>query len=980
MVSQFWLRGRVTTYGAFFLFVILCAALYVYSNQILETSLPVNSQAVLQNQLLAQDWHEIPRNTAAAATTGPNKSEVTRFQSPLLVNKDGDDGDFERKECKRVDKYQPHQCDFVLENCQDVGSAIFPYLAFYYCNTAGYRWVMLIGMGLWMSLLFVWVGMSASDYFSPNLGTISKLLHMPEALAGVTLLALGNGAPDLFTTMSAARAGSGGMAVGELIGSASCIVNIVIGLIALVAPNFKVDKVSFLRELSFFLLALSLIMVAVILGQINRIFSIYLISIYIAYAAVVTLTTFYEERVKRYNRLLDRVRRSYVPVREDIPPAIVMRTTSNSSSSGSRPGGGNEADDEMEDGLEAEINELQYEWWKDHSRSRYSSLLLAAEFRDFLEMLGDMTQQRFTSNSLRPQSSQGIYSDTSPNLENSANVHQPVPIIRLPVAHDQQSIYSQETSLLHKPSGDHSNTELPSIKIMPATPRTELMGMGKGSSNSPQPTILDLNDYELGSQIPSSSNSNNNNNNTLASNEGSASLNLHSSSNTPLKSSISPKIQPLLSPELRSQSDDGDTERSIYGHGLGSHLQMPHQMDPRPSISSSVFYYHDIPRLQDQPQPGWMLWARVVLRETVPTLRHWKSNAKLYTKLFLVFSAVPVFFLTMTIPVLSEPPQGDLGNERRAGLGSGNPISDSSDGQNTSTHDEERALIPRISPQSTSSSMQSNVDNGFLAVPHSPIMPSNVSTKTVETVFSQYHDPLIRNVPPEKLEKAEWCIILVKCITVPVFISVMSCVIVGTSRLMVFVGLGIGALTALYGLIKGPGFQESFPYYLKILPCFLGFASALSWIYIIADEMVAILQTIGIVFNMSEDILGLTILGWGNTIGDLVTNFTMAKMGFPRMAIAACFGSPMLNLLLGVGLAANAAAASKNGKPFKISLSSPAVPLSIAMLFIGVVMTLFAVSANGYRMTQRVGKILLCIYLLTFVSNVLLEYYYNRES
>lgn len=50
-----------------------------------------------------------------------------------------------------------------------------------------------------------WVlGSTADAYLSPVLATISKHLKLSQSLAGVTLLAFGNGAPDVFASISAA--------------------------------------------------------------------------------------------------------------------------------------------------------------------------------------------------------------------------------------------------------------------------------------------------------------------------------------------------------------------------------------------------------------------------------------------------------------------------------------------------------------------------------------------------------------------------------------------------------------------------------------------------------------------------------------------------------------------------------------------------------------------------------------------------------
>jgi len=71
---------------------------------------------------------------------------------------------------------------------------------------------------IWIFFLFSTLGISASDFFCPNLASISVILGLDENVAGVTFLALGNGSPDVFSTFSAMKANSGGLAIGELIG------------------------------------------------------------------------------------------------------------------------------------------------------------------------------------------------------------------------------------------------------------------------------------------------------------------------------------------------------------------------------------------------------------------------------------------------------------------------------------------------------------------------------------------------------------------------------------------------------------------------------------------------------------------------------------------------------------------------------------------------------------------------------------------
>ncbi|XP_074976295.1 mitochondrial sodium/calcium exchanger protein isoform X2 [Caretta caretta] len=83
---------------------------------------------------------------------------------------------------------------------------------------------------------------------------------------------------------------------------------------------------------------------------------------------------------------------------------------------------------------------------------------------------------------------------------------------------------------------------------------------------------------------------------------------------------------------------------------------------------------------------------------------------------------------------------------------------------------------------------------------------------------------------------------------------------------------------------------------------FLGFLVSALWINTVATEVVNVLRTLGVVFQLSNTVLGLTLLAWGNSIGDTFSDLTMARHGYPRMAFSACFGGIIFNMLVGVGL------------------------------------------------------------------------------
>jgi sodium/potassium/calcium exchanger 6 len=85
--------------------------------------------------------------------------------------------------------------------------------------------------------------------------------------------------------------------------------------------------------------------------------------------------------------------------------------------------------------------------------------------------------------------------------------------------------------------------------------------------------------------------------------------------------------------------------------------------------------------------------------------------------------------------------------------------------------------------------------------------------------------------------------------------------------------------------------------YAKFLTIF-GFFQAIVYIIAISNELVSLLETFGIIFGIKSSILGLTVFAFGNSIGEFVTNYSLAKLGSRTMAITACYGGPMLSTYL----------------------------------------------------------------------------------
>lgn len=110
---------------------------------------------------------------------------------------------------------------------------------------------------------------------------------MSENLAGVTLLAFGNGSPDVLASL-ANSSGDTELMYSELIGAAAFVTGFVAGVIILIKP-FKVVSQNYVRDVSFFLLAAFLIDYWIHSQQYTLVEGIATVMIYVAYLVYVVI-------------------------------------------------------------------------------------------------------------------------------------------------------------------------------------------------------------------------------------------------------------------------------------------------------------------------------------------------------------------------------------------------------------------------------------------------------------------------------------------------------------------------------------------------------------------------------------------------------------------------------------------------------------------------------------------------------------------
>ncbi|EAT48204.1 AAEL000751-PA [Aedes aegypti] len=151
------------------------------------------------------------------------------------------------------------------------------------------------------------------------------------------------------------------------------------------------------------------------------------------------------------------------------------------------------------------------------------------------------------------------------------------------------------------------------------------------------------------------------------------------------------------------------------------------------------------------------------------------------------------------------------------------------------------------------------------------------------------------------------------------------------------------------------------PYHLVY--ALLAFVGSIQVIYVVAQEVVSLLMTLGLVLELSKSMLGLSVLAWGNSIGDLFSNIALAKRGYGKMAFAACFGGPLFNLCLGLGSTMIVRASKK--KDHVAFSREGAMGENCEWFLVQLLATiLFVLMLTGFQGRRSLGLIMIIIYLM----------------
>lgn len=150
------------------------------------------------------------------------------------------------------------------------------------------------------------------------------------------------------------------------------------------------------------------------------------------------------------------------------------------------------------------------------------------------------------------------------------------------------------------------------------------------------------------------------------------------------------------------------------------------------------------------------------------------------------------------------------------------------------------------------------------------------------------------------------------------------------------------------------------------------FCMSILWIYAVSNELLSALSSTGTYLGISPTIMGIIVLAWGNSFGDLVADVATARNGAFETAITAVFSSPVQNVLLTIGVAFLIAALKSPTRSVFVASLSFDIYLALAVLLGVLLMCLLLVPLRyDFQIPRNFGFTLLVIYMLYFPIAVL---------
>ena len=194
------------------------------------------------------------------------------------------------------------RCSYVKTQCEE---SFINWYSLHFCTCNSNYFLTIPSFIFFLLIFFFLLSDTCNNFLSVGVIKIVDLLKISQNLAGVTLLAFGNGASDVISSLVAACDVKGiEFSIGALLGSGMFVTSFVFGMVVFHGNGVKVNPNMFNRNILLYLLALGMLVSFVYGGYISYKESICFILVYFINIFLAFLQDHHHKKKKIMNSIM----------------------------------------------------------------------------------------------------------------------------------------------------------------------------------------------------------------------------------------------------------------------------------------------------------------------------------------------------------------------------------------------------------------------------------------------------------------------------------------------------------------------------------------------------------------------------------------------------------------------------------------------------------------------------------------------------
>lgn len=187
----------------------------------------------------------------------------------------------------------------------------------------------------------------------------------------------------------------------------------------------------------------------------------------------------------------------------------------------------------------------------------------------------------------------------------------------------------------------------------------------------------------------------------------------------------------------------------------------------------------------------------------------------------------------------------------------------------------------------------------------------------------------------------------------------------------IYYALPVGALLMVIFMITLP--QDKPPKWFMLLTI-MAVASGLMWTKVLVGVLIDMLNTLGVLLNLPEAYLGLTILAVGNALPDALTTVALCQQGAGTMAISGGYAGQLFGYLVGFGVSMLKLTLKEGQQQFNLFDFTQIQDNMLSLVVVGVALLVLGITfifgvCNNFKMTRGFGITILVIYVVFILGS-----------